>query len=151
MTASLSDVQLAFVARLENDATFATRVGSNDDGELRFVYEWPEELIAKPVRTEFPRVTWQIADMRTRSADPEHLLIATDTWAIRASAIDSSEGLAKVNAIDDAMLALLFPDESAVTWFDIVREIYVSSVCLEGSSPPSRLIRRRRLWQIARA
>jgi hypothetical protein len=151
VNASLGNLTLAWVDRLAGDATFESLVGLDSDGTVRLVHGWPDELLLKPSRDDLPRVTWITTAIVPRSADPEHVIIASDTWDIPADAADPDRGLATVNAIDDQMLALLYPDENAATWFDTARGIYVSSVCLEGSGPPSRLIRRRRLWQIAAA
>jgi hypothetical protein len=151
VNASLGNLTLAWVDRLAGDATFASLVGTDSDGTVRLVHEWPDELLVKPSRDDLPRVTWLTTAIVRRSADPEHVIIASDIWDIPADAADPARGLATVNAIDDQMLALLYPDEDAATWFDTARGIYVSSVCIDGSDPPSRLIRRRRLWQVAPA
>jgi hypothetical protein len=138
--AALSQLEVAFTRRLTGDGQFVSLT--------ELVYGWPKTLLAKPTAAGLPITTWFTPDRVRLSSEPGHLEIQTDDWVWPSGA---SGGRSRLDAIDNCKLRLLGSD-SAVTWYDAVLGIHVSSVCLDAGDPPEeKLLRRRRLWQVAAA
>jgi hypothetical protein len=146
-SASLAELELGFVDRLEGAAAFTALI-------QKFAHGWPKALLEKPVQQAFPRVTWFTPGRVSLSnSAPSLLEIQTDIWVWRS---ESDGGLATLNAIDQAMLDLLGNEDSAVTFpftltvDDVDITYYLSCACIDASDPPEGLLlRRRRLWQVA--
>jgi hypothetical protein len=147
------DLVLAFVDRLIADSTFAAAVGVDADSTVKLTHRWPVRLLEKPTEDALPLVVYTItATLPRTTTQPPRVLIATDIfeWPIDADSA-ATRGLAKLFAIDDAMLTLLFPDETASSWYDAARDLDVSCISTESTDPPSSILRRRRLWEMAEA
>lgn len=144
--AALSMLELAFVHRLKDDEEFSSLT--------RLKYGWPKELLEKPTKAGLPVVTWFVPSrVRLGNTEPGHLEIQTDVWVWPD---DQSGGREQLNAIDNCMMRLL-GNETALTWeaswLDETTSfaIAASSVCIDAGDPPEKLLRRRRLWQVAPA
>ena len=153
MNPSGGDLVLAFVDRLLADAAFAAAVGVDADSTVKLTHRWHVRLLEKPTADALPLVVYTITATLPRSTvQPPRVLIATDIfeWPVNADS-PTTRGLDKLFAIDDAMLDLLFPDETASAWYDATRDVHVSCVSTESSDPPSSILRRRRVWELAEA
>lgn len=145
----VSDLYRSWIARLRNDAWpggFVELVGSDSVG-VRLRHRRIVSLIEKPA-DDTRIVTWQVITQRQLSHEPPRLELQSDIWVAPAS---GAGGLSVLEAIDARMLALL-GEESAITWLDTTRGIYVSCVTLDYHDPPEEYwLRRRRDWELALA
>lgn len=146
VTQSLGELETAWVNRLINDANFAGLVGSSG-GRVKLLRGWPAKVIQQPSRNALPIVTYLRATQYTLGTDPPRLDIQSDIWCWPDPA---GEGIDQLNAIDNAMLALLTDGDSAVRWRDDELEIDVTCVCTDANEPQENgLLRRRRIWELA--